>query len=110
MFAQDRPKSHGMTTVKDYATITIQQPYVVVLCYYTPSTHGYQKKKTGGIRALCIPKASFCTRTFFTIFPRVSVQGVESLWGDCRFMVYFGRLVVIVVDLCYFALFEDFSL
>ena len=37
---------------------------------------------------------------------RVSVEGVESLWGDCRF----GRLGVIVVDLCYFAPFEDFSL
>ena len=35
----------------------------------------------------------------------VSVQGVESLWGDCRFFP--GG---IVVDLCYFALFEDFSL
>ena len=34
---------------------------------------------------------------------RVSVQGVESLWSNCR-------LGVIVVDLCYFALFEDFSL
>ena len=21
-----------------------------------------------------------------TVFPRVSVQGVESLWGDCRFI------------------------
>ena len=62
MLVQELPKSHGMTTVfKDYATITIKQPYVVVLCYYTLSTHGYQKKKTGGIRALCMPKASFCT-------------------------------------------------
>ena len=34
--------------------------------------------------------------------PRVSVQGVESLWGDCR-------LGVIVADLFYFAFFEDFS-
>ena len=35
---------------------------------------------------------------------RVSVQGVESLWGDCRTQVYSGRLGVIVVDLCYFAI------
>merc|ERR1712051_779346 len=35
---------------------------------------------------------------------RVSVQGVESL-----LKIYSGRLGVIVVDLCYFALFEDFS-
>ena len=40
------------------------------------------------------------------VFGRVSVQGVKSLWGDFRL----GRLGVIVVDLCYFALFEDFSL
>jgi hypothetical protein len=40
---------------------------------------------------------------------RVSVQGVESLWGDCRFIqADWGSYVV--VDLCYFALFEDFSL
>ena len=39
---------------------------------------------------------------------RVSVQGVESLWGDCRFIP--ADWGVIVVDLCYFALFEDFSL
>ena len=41
---------------------------------------------------------------------RVSVQGVESLWGDCRTQVFSGRLGVKVVDLCYFALTEDFSL
>ena len=35
------------------------------------------------------------------------VSSVESLWGDCMFIPAFG---VIVVDLCYFALFEDFSL
>ena len=23
---------------------------------------------------------------FYTDIPRVSVQGVESLWGDCRFI------------------------
>ena len=39
---------------------------------------------------------------------RVSVQEVESLWGDCRFIP--ADWGVIVVDLCYFALFEDFSL
>ena len=39
---------------------------------------------------------------------RVSVQGVESLWGDCRFIP--ADWGVIVVDLYYFALFEDFSL
>ena len=40
---------------------------------------------------------------------RVSVQGVESLWGDCRFILAdWGSYVV--VDLCYFAIFEDFSL
>ena len=33
-----------------------------------------------------------------------SVLGVDSLLGDC------GRLGVIMIDLCYFALFEDFSL
>ena len=40
---------------------------------------------------------------------RVSVQGVESLWGP-GLEVYSGRLGVIVVNLCYFALSEDFSL
>ena len=41
--------------------------------------------------------------------PRVSVQGVKSLWGDCVFIpADWGSYVV--VDLCYFALFEDFSL
>ena len=33
--------------------------------------------------------------------PKVSLLGVESLWGDCTF---------IPADLCYFALFEEFSL
>ena len=42
------------------------------------------------------------------VLSRASIKGVESLWGDCRFIP--GRLGVIVVDLCYFALFEDFSL
>ena len=35
---------------------------------------------------------------------KVSLLGVDALW------VYSGRLGVIVVDLCYFALSEDFSL
>ena len=39
---------------------------------------------------------------------RVSVQGVESLWDDCRFIP--ADLGSYVIDLCYFALFEDFSL
>ena len=41
---------------------------------------------------------------------KVSLLGVDLLWGDCTFNVYSGRLGVIAVDLCYFALFEDFSL
>ena len=36
---------------------------------------------------------------------KVSLLGVDSLWSDCTFIPG-----VIVVDLCYFALFEDFSL
>ena len=28
----------------------------------------------------------FCSGDFYTDIPRVSVQGVESLWGDCRFI------------------------
>ena len=43
-----------------------------------------------------------------TKFSKVSLLGVYSLWGDCT--VYSGRLGIIVVDLCYLALFEDFSL
>ena len=44
-----------------------------------------------------------------SILARVSVQGVESLWGDCRFIpADWGSQYE--VDLCYFALFEDFSL
>ena len=39
---------------------------------------------------------------------KVSLLGVDSLWAWLH--VYSGRLGVIVVDLCYFALFEDFSL
>ena len=46
------------------------------------------------------------------VSPKVSLQGVDSLWGDCTFiqgqLVYSSRLGVIVVDLFYFALFEDF--
>ena len=34
---------------------------------------------------------------------------VVALWGDL-WHVYSGRLGVIVADLCYVALFEDFSL
>ena len=45
-----------------------------------------------------------------SIIPRVSVQGVESLWGDCRMQIYSGRLGVIVVNLCQIPLFEDFLL
>ena len=26
------------------------------------------------------------TIQFLTYIPRISVQGVESLWGDCRFI------------------------
>ena len=37
---------------------------------------------------------------------RVSFQGDESLWGDFRFI----PVDFLVVYLCYFALFEDFSL
>ena len=41
-----------------------------------------------------------------TIIPRASVQGVESLWGNCRFIpADWGSYYV--VELCYF---EDFSL
>ena len=43
---------------------------------------------------------------------KVSLLGVEVLWGNCTF--YSSRLGVIlaegVIDLCYVALFEDFSL
>jgi hypothetical protein len=39
---------------------------------------------------------------------KISLQGVDSLWGDCTFIPC--RLGIIVVDLCYFAQFEDFSL
>ena len=40
---------------------------------------------------------------------KVSLLGVDSLWGDCTFIpADWGSYVV--VDLCYFALFEDFSL
>ena len=45
------------------------------------------------------------SRIQITIRARVSVQGVESL-----LQVYTGRLGVIVVDLCYFALFTLFTI
>ena len=49
----------------------------------------------------------FCPYNF-TIFSKVSLLGVDSLWGDCTFIpADWGSLVV---DLCYFVLFEDFSL
>ena len=35
---------------------------------------------------------------------KVSLLGVDALWGDCKF------IPVIVADLCYVALFEEFSL
>ena len=38
---------------------------------------------------------------------KVSLLGVDSLWGDCMFIP--ADWGVIVVDLWYFALFEDFS-
>ena len=41
------------------------------------------------------------------ILSKVSLLGVDSLWGWLH--VYSCRLGVIVVYLCYFALFEDFS-
>ena len=41
--------------------------------------------------------------------PKVSLLGVVALWGDCKFIpADWGS--VIVVDLCYVALLEDFSL
>ena len=49
-----------------------------------------------------------CDKLVICIKGRVSIQGVESLWGDCRFIP--ADWGVTVVDLCYFALFEDFSL
>ena len=47
------------------------------------------------------------TQKILKLCIRDSVQGVESLWGDCRFIP--ADCGVLVVDLCYFALFEDFS-
>ena len=41
---------------------------------------------------------------------KVSLQGVDSLWSDSTFIPVDWVLGIIVVDLCYFALFEDFSL
>ena len=45
----------------------------------------YSKKKNCQIHTLLFAK--MCQHIFFcTAFIRVSVQGVESLWGDCRFI------------------------
>ena len=45
----------------------------------------------------------------FLVASQVSLLGVDSLWGDCTFIpADWGSYVV--VDLCHFALFEDFSL
>ena len=38
---------------------------------------------------------------------KVSLLGVAALWGDC---IFSGTLGVIIADLCYVALIEDFSL
>ena len=46
----------------------------------------------------------------FWVSNKVSLLGVDSLWDDCMFDIYSGRLGVIGVYLHYFALFEDFSL
>ena len=43
-----------------------------------------------------------------TMYIKVSLLGVDSLWGDCTFIP--ADWGVIVIDLCYFAIFEDFSL
>ena len=53
-------------------------------------------------------KVSVFLSFYAIVHSRVSVQGVKLLWGGLH--VYSSRLWVVVVDLCYFALLEDFSL
>ena len=61
------------------------------------------------VSSVTVLKGQKISEAFFFSFPRVSVKGVESLWGDCRFILAdWGSQYV--VDLCYFALFKDFSL
>ena len=46
--------------------------------------------------------------TWFWLLHKVSLLGVVALWGDCTFIpADWGSYIV--ADLCYVALFEDFS-
>ena len=74
--------------------------------YVSTCAHG--KFSYCKIKSLTSGETPSSNQFFKRAYNRVSVQGVDSLWGDCRFIpAVWG---VIVVDLCYFALFEDFSL
>ena len=51
-----------------------------------------------------------CSISNFEDNYKVRLLGVDSVWGDCMMHVQSGRLGVIVVELCHFGPFEDFSL
>ena len=76
-----------------YRVCTLRRFYVLV------KAHGWIIRPKVSEKESYIFFKHFISNTWAWTGPRVSVQGVESLWGWLE--VYSGRLGVIVVDLCY---------